>query len=240
METIEITDNLTQKADLIKYNYLQLNSIVQRKRYAQFFTPSEIASFLSSLFTIDPNIESIKILDPGAGTGILGVAVVNNLLTSYLKLKDIEIVAIEIDSDLNDHLKMSYDLCKERCKEGGINFSYRIVNEDFIQYGYLKIVNLTDENLFYLRGKPIELFDVIILNPPYKKIDSSSDTRKMLNQIGLETTNLYTAFLLLSSFFLKEDGQIAAITPRSFCNGTYFKSLEKYFLVIFFSQNTHI
>jgi adenine-specific DNA-methyltransferase len=41
--------------------------------------------------------------------------------------------------------------------------------------------------------------------------------------VGIETGNLYTAFLWLSMRLLKPGGELVAITPRSFCNGPYFK-----------------
>lgn len=240
METIKTIDDLNKEADLIKSNYIQMNSIIQRRQYAQYFTPSEIASFMSSLFVFNSNIEDIKIFDPGAGTGILGIAVINRLLTTYSKIKHIEIVAIEIDTALNEHLKASYEICCAKCKEKEVDFSYRIVNEDFINYCYNKIADFNGESLFSNDAKPIKLFDIIILNPPYKKIDSSSESRKLLNKIGLETTNLYTAFILLSSYFIKKDGQIVAIIPRSFCNGTYFKNFRRVFFSKFFFHRIHI
>ncbi len=69
-----------------------------------------------------------------------------------------------------------------------------------------------------------------ILNPPYKKINSSSNHRKLLRQVGIETVNLYTAFLALTFKLMLPGGQIVAIIPRSFCNGPYYKSFRKMLL----------
>ena len=54
-----------------------------RKKYGQFFTSESSAIFMASLFDVDPSKPSLRILDAGAGTGILSVALVSRLLDSY-------------------------------------------------------------------------------------------------------------------------------------------------------------
>src|SRR5207249_3084169 len=73
-------------------------------------------------------------------------------------------------------------------------------------------------------------FNAAIVNPPYKKIRSDSSDRTALSNLGIETTNLYTAFLALIITLLERDGQLVAITPRSFCNGTYFRAFREQLL----------
>src|SRR3990172_5728684 len=112
MSIFKVKDDLTQKAELIKYDYLNQNSANSRKKYSQFFTPSKIATFMSSLIEIK-NRKEIKILDPGAGTGILSVSIVEHLINIEQKPEKLEIMAIEIDPSLIDHLKKSYEICYE-------------------------------------------------------------------------------------------------------------------------------
>ncbi|MFA4923144.1 MAG: N-6 DNA methylase, partial [Ignavibacteriaceae bacterium] len=101
MEETETINNLVEQAEVIRDSYSNQNNSVKKKQYSQFFTPSAIASFIASLFTFPNNKENIKILDPGAGTGILSTALIDRLLNSNLKLKNIEVTAIEIDANLN-------------------------------------------------------------------------------------------------------------------------------------------
>ena len=49
-----------------------------RKKYGQFFTSPETAIFMAELFEI-PRQKSLSILDPGAGSGILSVALIERL-----------------------------------------------------------------------------------------------------------------------------------------------------------------
>src|SRR5690606_24278062 len=79
-----------------------------------------------------------------------------------------------------------------------------------------------------------------ILNPPYKKINSNSEHRLLLRSIGIETVNLYTAFLGIVVMLLEPGGELVAITPRSFCNGPYYKSFRKLFLGNMALQRIHV
>ena len=66
-----------------------------------------------------------------------------------------------------------------------------------------------------------------ILNPPYKKINSGSAHRLALREVGIETVNLYSAFVALALNLLVPGGQLVAIVPRSFCNGPYYRPFRR-------------
>ena len=59
-------------------------------------------------------------------------------------------------------------------------------------------------DLFSERIQP--RFNRAILNPPYHKINSGSKTRKLLRSVGIETSNLYTAFVALAIKLLEANG----------------------------------
>ena len=79
-----------------------------------------------------------------------------------------------------------------------------------------------------------------IINPPYKKINNNSEHRKKLRKVGIETVNLYSAFLALTIMLMEKGGQIVAIIPRSFCNGPYYKLFRKILLKECFIEHIHI
>ena len=54
----------------------------RRKVYGQFFTDLPPARFMASLFAIDDSKTSISILDAGAGTGILSLALVERIMAA--------------------------------------------------------------------------------------------------------------------------------------------------------------
>lgn len=51
----------------------------ERKKYGQFFTSQKTAEFMASLFTIDFSKPELRLLDAGAGTGLLTTALVERL-----------------------------------------------------------------------------------------------------------------------------------------------------------------
>ncbi|WP_312151031.1 Eco57I restriction-modification methylase domain-containing protein [Paenibacillus odorifer] len=188
-----------------------------KSNLGQFFTEPRLALFMSSMFEIDE--PHIRLLDPGAGIGILTTATIAQICRNEKKPSSIDVTAVEIDATLLEHLQISLESCRTLCVKNNIQFTYSIIHDDFIKYGSTLLNTNTEEK-----------YNKIILNPPYKKISSKSETRVTLREIGIETTNLYSAFVAISKRLLIPNGELVAITPRSFCNGTYFKPFRVDFL----------
>lgn len=210
-----------------------ISESMHKSNLAQFFTPTKIADFMASLFDLSKS--KIRILDPGAGEGILSQAIINRIIKDKINVTEIEVIAIEFDSKLLGILESNYKVALDDCRKAGIDFGYKIINKDFIEFGFRE-----KNNSLFTKESELGLFDLIITNPPYKKIQTSSDTRKYLNFLEAESTNLYTAFLSIASLFIEDDGQLVAITPRSFCNGTYFKKFRNNLLKKFHFHRVHI
>lgn len=220
-------DNLTllTSIDLHRIQATKQLNEATRADMGQFMTPSVIASYMASLF--EAREENIRLLDAGAGTGSLTAAYVHEVCNRKKKPKSLSITTYEIDPILIEYLEKTLEHCKQECEQAGINCSTEIVKKDFIVAGEAMLNNslFTEEK---------RLFDCAILNPPYKKINTNSQTKRLLQSMGIETTNLYTAFLAIAIKLLKPNGELVAITPRSFCNGPYFKPFRK----LFFSSMT--
>ena len=68
----------------------------ERSKIGQFLTPAKITQFMASLFKQD--CEDVRILDAGAGTGVLFAAAVEYLISRKFRPRTIKIVAYENDS----------------------------------------------------------------------------------------------------------------------------------------------
>ena len=206
----------------IEYNQLQIMGRIHREskeKLEQFFTPASVARLMASIFEFD--IDNVKILDPGAGAGILFTAIVNEILRRTINIKSITVLAFEADSSLKGDLQLALEACDNACKSAGIEFSGQLRMEDFIE-STVKKRGLYNDSDYH--------FTHIIMNPPYKKLNTGSYTYKLLKSIGRHSPNLYTAFLSMAETYLTEKGQLISITPRSFCNGVYFKHFREMFL----------
>ena len=176
----------------------------------QFMTPFNIAEFMASLFTKKTN--SI-LLDAGAGIGSLTIAA-----SKVLELSQVE--AWEVDPVMQSYLQSNLE---------GLAVPYQIHKEDFIHDSV--------DRIQFETGKK---FTHAILNPPYKKINSSSDHRQALRKVGIETVNLYTAFLALAILQMEDEGEIVVIIPRSFCNGPYYRPFRELMLAKCSIDHIHI
>ncbi|MBL8049058.1 MAG: Eco57I restriction-modification methylase domain-containing protein [Chthonomonas sp.] len=193
-----------------------------RSSFGQFLTPLPTARLMASM--IGPMGESIRILDPGSGIGTLFTSAVEELVLRPDPPRAIHVVAYEVDVDLLSFLKRTIFLCESFCASRGIDFKAEVRACDFIA----DTADRLRGGLFDCAEKPN--FDLVIQNPPYRKIAANSDARRLAASFGPEVVNLYAAFLAASVRVLKEGGELVSITPRSFCNGPYFKPFRHFFL----------
>ena len=184
----------------------------RRASLGQFMTPASIANFMASLFQKWPR--QISLLEPGAGIGSLAHAFGSRFFKQHPD-GTLKITAYEIESRLADYLSQHLT---ELASGRKTQIEIEIFRRDFIQ-----------EAAFALSFQS-QHFTHVILNPPYKKIGAKSEYRKLLRLIGVETGNLYTAFLALAVELTSDGGEIVAIIPRSFCNGLYFRPFRAWLL----------
>jgi adenine-specific DNA-methyltransferase len=211
-------DELLELVDSIRREAAQKLVPETKTERAQFMTPLSVARLMASMLTNTGN--RISILDAGAGVGSLFTAAVAKLASRDFQPEQIEVEAYEIDHVFAPFLDRTVGLCRDFCEERGIRFGAQLHCTDFIRE--------FEEKLFFLPTSPC--FDVAILNPPYGKIRSGSVLRGALSRLGIETANIYSGFIAVAMQLVKPDGELVAITPRSFCNGPYFKSFRKAFL----------
>lgn len=186
---------------------------MRRSELGQYFTPQQIAAFMADMFTIIDR--PARLLDPGAGVGSLTAAVAARWQRDGGGRLDVTVV--EADPQLHQPLRRTMaDLGRIHEMTG------TVIEGDFIEWGAGHVSG------FGALGAP--RFDLVIMNPPYRKIHSASDERRMLAAAGVEVPNLYAGFLALAAELLDDNGQIVAITPRSFTNGPYFRRFRKLLL----------
>lgn len=185
----------------------------RKSELGQFMTPSSVARFMVSLFP-ESNIETIRLIDAGAGMGSLTTAFLDRCSSSDFHIRRLEVTAYEIDDALRKQL--SSNLASYESK---LNLKCKLPSKDFIE-----------DAVDMLQFSRTTRFTHAILNPPYKKIVSDSHHRRLLRDVGIETVNLYSAFVALSAELMESKGQLVAIIPRSFCNGPYYRSFRKFIL----------
>ena len=192
-----------------------------REELGQFLTPPTLADFMASMFGVLPR--TVRLLDAGAGAGALTLAFVSQCCERRGDVRAIEATLYELDTQILNALTATMRDCERRCSAVGIRFTFTIHSADFIQ----EMSGCIAGDLF---GTRPPAFDAAIANPPYRKISTNSAERHALRSVGIETSNLYTGFIALILRLLVPGGQLVGITPRSFCNGPYFRPFREDFL----------
>lgn len=203
----------------------------RRARLGQYFTPKVVSRQLAAMLE-QPGGPTLRLLDPGAGTGILTAAVVERVLENPgWNIAAIHADAYEIDETLHASLRTVLDASARFAEQSGITFTWKLIEEDFV---------LATARTLGTLGASEELYDAVVANPPYKKISTSSATRRAAEDLGVPVVNIYSAFLVAAISRLRDHGQLIAITPRSFTNGPYHRPFREFFFDRMSFEQIHI
>ena len=206
-----VQNNMLQQLDAADRIRREIAPLIAQKRKSelgQFMTPSSVARFMAEMFP-PCVLQTCRLLDAGAGVGALSCAFLDRWVGGGFNFNSVEATAYEIDETLRVHLKQHLA-------------SYNKVKAEVIAGDYIELAAASS-----MQAKG---YTHAILNPPYKKINSNSTHRLALRSVGIETVNLYSAFVALAVAQAAPGGQVVAIIPRSFCNGPYYRPFRDFIL----------
>ena len=165
-----------------------------------------------------------KVLDPGGGGGVLTAAAVAELCGRPERSRPAALHATvwELDARFAGDLDRTFERCQAVCAKAGVAFRSEHRRGNFVLDA---AAWADDRNLLDPERRP--RFHVAIMNPPYRKLRTDSAERARLSAAGIETSNLYSAFVWLALKLLAAGGELVAITPRSFMNGPYFRPFRQ-------------
>ena len=195
-----------------------------RKCRGQFFTPEPVARFMAGLFEEIPR--EARLLDAGAGVGVLTAAVCERIAAAE-EPHDLHAVLFETDAEAVCRLRNTLSSCRSLLSRGGHEFRAVVRADDFAH----AVADLADPPtpLFPAGAEP-DRFDLAVLNPPYFKLRADSAHAAAARRIGPPQPNAYSLFLAAALDRLRPGGELVAITPRSFCNGRYFREFRRWTL----------
>jgi adenine-specific DNA-methyltransferase len=193
----------------------------------QFFTEAQICLFMSSLF--DEIAGKVKLLDPGCGPGSLTAAFTNETIRRR-STQSLSVDVFDIEERIVPFIEETLSICASEASKSNVEFNNSFTLVDYI------LKSGSESGLF----GDAKQYTHCIMNPPYKKIASSSEHRHALRAAGIETVNLYTGFVALAIQQLREGGELVAIIPRSFCNGPYYQPFRELMLKETAIKHIHI
>lgn len=207
-------------------SFVSKSSIKGRKALGQFFTPLAVARFMAGL--AEYNKKSLRVLDAGAGTGILSCAICEAAVKNKT-VKTLEIDAYEIDPLLADLARESLQIAKKWLAQQQVELSFRIIEEDFIQ-----------SYRHDLWAKEIVPYDLTIGNPPYFKIGKNDPRAIAASRFVYGQPNIYALFMGVAAELLRDKGLMVMITPRSYASGPYFRLFRQRFFDMVSPERVHL
>ncbi len=224
---------LTDHAAALQRRHEAATSVDARKERGQVFTPPEIACFMAGLLTRFP--ECLRLLDAGAGAGLLSSAVCERLL-ALRSPRRIEIHLYETDRALLPLLEANMEHCRAALLATGQELRFTIHDDDFI----LGTRGRPDQRTLFIEDGAEDEFDAVIMNPPYFKLGAESPHALAMGEAFRGNTNIYMLFMARAAELLRPGGEMVAITPRSFCNGLYFRNFRRWFFSRMGLRHVHL
>ena len=188
-----------------------------KKAWGQFFTSPTIASFMVSLFRA-PTRDPVRVLDAGAGTGVLGLTAAERLITSHRRR--VHLTAVEKEPGALVALRKAATAARARLGTDWLDVE--IVDDDFLDLDRPRLGSAT-----------LADFDYAIANPPYFKMSPTDDR-------GGAAPNAYARFMEVAARMLRENGELCFIIPRSFAAGFYFRQFRRRFHHLMRLDHVHV
>jgi adenine-specific DNA-methyltransferase len=200
-----------------------------RRAIAQVFTPAPVARFMAA--RVGHIGEALTFIDAGAGVGVLAAALCERI-AALPKPRTVHAELYETDPTVLPLLRETMRDCRAALAEHGHELTVSVHDEDFV-----------------LRRPTTSLYsptprsgyaDAVLMNPPYAKLAKNSPQARAFAEIVHGQPNVYALFMAAAVELLRPGGELIAITPRSFCNGLYFREFRRWLLARMSLRRVHV
>lgn len=215
MKDVALSERAAAVPERLASIYREQTDEEHKRAWGQFFTSPAIASFMASLLR-PPTRREVRVLDPGAGTGVLGLAAAEALILRHGV--DVRLTAVEKEPGALAALREAAAAARARHRGGALRVE--VIAGDFLA--------LDPQGSAHLAG-----FDYAVANPPYFKVPPS-DPR------GGDAPNAYARFMEVAARMLREEGELCFLIPRSFSAGYYFRPFRRRFHAVMRLDHVHV
>ena len=190
-------------------------------RLGRLFTKKDTARLMASMLNIDENKTAFTVLDPGAGTGILSAAAVEEICKRAPSCKQIFLTCYETCEDFIPLLTDNLERIRKKCKHDyNVRLYVTIYNENYI-------VDAKNHYTVTFFDTVEDKYDVIIANPPtelYEKGSLEAESAGGVTQLKISAAFL---FARMASHHLEADGQLITVLPTTFATASQITSLRR-------------
>jgi len=177
-------------------------------RLGRLFTKKDTARLMAGMLSLDDKKTVYTILDPGAGTGILAAAAIEEVCKRCPAAKQIFITCYENDPVFLPMLHDNLERIRKKCRHDyGAKLYVTVYEENY----------LTDSKNHYTVALFDEMhedkFDIILCNPPLDLIDKHSPEAEAVGGVTQLKTSAAYLFCRLAARHLEADGQLVIMLP---------------------------
>ncbi|WP_186578910.1 HsdM family class I SAM-dependent methyltransferase [Aquibacillus kalidii] len=195
----------TKTSVSLETSYMKMVSTTHRKKYGQYFTPTDIADLMATWICSHLS-DDAKILDPAIGLGIFFRSI-SNLIADKQK-NNIHFYGYDIDEHLvNQSAKELH------------NLTIDLYHQDFLTSNWEESYDSIICNPPYIKFRDYDNKEILL---------NTFVTEMNMKPSGF--ANLYILFLLKSLNQLKPGGRAAFIIPSEFLNSDYGIQIKQYLL----------
>ena len=190
-------------------------------RLGRLFTKKDTARLMASMLRIDAEKTAFTVLDPGAGTGILSAAAVEEICKRAKNCKQIFLTCYETCSDFIPILEDNLERIRKKCRHDyGVKLYVTVYRENYI-------VDAKNHYTVTFFDTVEDKYDIIISNPPSELIEKGSD--EALSAGGVTQLKIGAEFLFarMASRHLEEGGQLVIILPTTYASASQLTSLRQ-------------
>ncbi len=180
-------------------------------RLGRYFTGADTAATMAASLCI-PEKETVRVLDPGAGTGILSAAIIEEICQAGGVFR-IELTAYENDPRFLPMLRDNLERIRKKCRHDyGVRLAADVREADFFTVG-----RGTEEPA----AEGEESYDLILAAPPTGRPAPGSLAEETMNRLCPRGTDVSFIFAECAAALLAPGGQMSVRLPASFANGAH-------------------
>lgn len=178
-------------------------------RLGRLFTKKETARLMANMLNLDENKTAYTVLDPGAGTGILAAAVVEEICNRCKNCRQIFVTCYENNPDFVPMLEDNLERVRKKARHDfDVRVYVTVYEENYVtesQNHYTVTFNGIEE----------DKFDIIICNPPTDFVEKNTVEAKRAGGVTQVKISAAYLFAKMAGKHLEENGRLIIMLPTT-------------------------
>lgn len=190
-------------------------------RLGRLFTKKDTARLMAECFTLDGEKTAYTILDPGAGTGILSAALVEEICMRAKSCKQIFLTCYENNPDFVPMLKDNLERIRKKARHDyDVRLFATVYEENYLTE------SKNHYTVTFFDTVP-DKYDLIICNPPSELFEKKSNEALITGGVTQLKINSAFLFLAQATRHLEENGQLIMLLPTMYATAASLSALRK-------------